>query len=576
MAATYLPSFVTVHLPDNTDLLLEGRVRAGKGQYGLKPGSREILPGTATFDLDSYDNLITRDDSGRLPLDTLQQSSITVGFAGYTLFSGRVRQAELVEDLRRSTAKVAVQDAITDFAGSPAVNIGPRPEEPTGERINHILDVIGWPGSSAYRDIDPGVVRCVQIPFDVGDPARYGQFGKPLELLNRVSATEVGQLSIRHGRKASDRLYNRGLLSFRERRPADDEVLHIDTITGRLDGVQSVRPAEGLVVQPNREELYNIIELFSPDGVTHDPVNEPASIARFGSLYYPPSLSQSLAAGDDLLGSARFLRSVYAFPRPAVRQVKISPYFYPERVTRRAYRLTVNDVVRLTYQEPNSDTIIEALQQINRVQFEVKPGDNPAGGAVCDITLDLEAPENISSWRYGIRGASELDDTTIFASDPTRVYNPTVPSEPHTWTEGEDISANLWNAHFVNDAVIIYDSEQQRDRTREEFTARLRELLGVPDPGDQVAPDEKAERRLQAIVDSVDFRVRPAADAIGRYVPVNGSVNVLAATLEVFAWNDALGGDQLLASAGARQSAGRWRLDGTARSRLSYGNILKG
>ena len=576
MSATYLPSFVVVHLPDGEDILLEGRVRSGRGSYGLKPGSRQIQPGSAQFVIDGYphDRLITRDDDGRIPLDVLARSSMTVGFHGRTLFSGRVRQPRLVEATRKSTVHVTVQDAIAEFAGAGEIDLGVCPAEQTGQRIHRVLDAVGWGASAAYRDIQPGTVRCVAVPQGLPESEEhaYGRKGRPVELLNRVAATEGGQVFIRHGRRASDRVFNRGLLAFRERRPAADPVIHVDTVTATLDGVSSLRPNEGMAIEPNREELYNRIRLHSPTVDIPDFVDR-VSVGEFGERLYEQDV---LSEGEDTEGLARFMLAVYAQPRDAVKSVRISPYFYPQEVAERVYGLTVGDVVRLTYSEPRSGDRVESLQQVNHVRFELKPGDNTEGGALADITLELEAPENIAYWKYGVRASSELGATTTFSrvleDDPET--DATVPQTLHTWVNGENVSADVWNAHVVNLGVIIYASEAERTRTPESAEAELRAEFGLQAPApDGVSADPELEQRIQDTLAGYVYRERPADDG-SRAVPADGVLSVNASKLELSSYSAETGGDTLLAHVSAGDLPGQWTLDGSVLSRLDYGNTL--
>ena len=574
MSATYLPSFVTVHLPDGEDVLLEGRVRSGRGSYGLKPGSRQIQPGSASFTIDGYDRLVTRDDDGRIPLDVLARSSMTVGFRGVTLFSGRVRQPRLTETTRKSTVQVTVQDAITEFAGLGEIDLGACPSEQTGQRVHRVLDAVGWGGSAAYRDIAPGTVRCVAIPETLTDRQEYdyGRKGRPVDMLNRIAATEGGKMIIRHGRRASDRVYNRGLLSFRERRPASDPVIHIDTVTAQLDGVGSLRPNEGMAVEPNREELYNRIRLHSPTVDQPDLVDR-QSVGEFGERLYEADV---LSEGEDTEGLARFMLAVYAQPRDAVKSVRISPYFYPQAVCEKVYALTVGDVVRMTYREPQSGSLVESVQQVNHVKFDLRPGDNTEGGAIADITLELEAPENIAYWKYGTRASSELGSTTTFSRvlEDDADTDASVPQLPHQWVSGENVSAEVWNAHVVNLGVVIYASAAERNRTPESAEAELREELGLQAPGpDGVSADPQLEQRIQDTLAGYVYRERPADDG-SRSVPADGVLSVDASKLEVSSYSADTGGDTLIAHVAAGDLPGRWTLDGSVLSRLDYGNTL--
>ena len=83
--------------------------------------------------------------------------------------------------------------------------------------------------------------------------------------------------------------------------------------------------------------------------------------------------------------------------------------------------------------------------------------------------LDLE-PQGVDAlWQYGVPGATELDETTIFFdyADGDEILNPVAPPTPSTWYTRQRISALRWNNNVVNKACYIYDSVEDRNRTRE-------------------------------------------------------------------------------------------------------------
>ena len=92
MSVTYLPPFVTLHLPDGTDRHLYGRVSTASGSSGLKGGSHAMAAGKTKVVLDNRDGFIGYQEEAELSAAEVEASSISVGAAGIpclTAGSGR-------------------------------------------------------------------------------------------------------------------------------------------------------------------------------------------------------------------------------------------------------------------------------------------------------------------------------------------------------------------------------------------------------------------------------------------------------------------------------------------------------
>ena len=283
----------------------------------------------------------------------------------------------------------------------------------------------------------------------------------------------------------------------------------MDTVAQTVDGVQSVRPTGVFHLTPEKEELWNRVVITSAGG-TPVIAEDAESIRQYGEQEFR---FQALSEGADVEGLARLILSQFGRPRASVSQVVLDPYFYGEALARRVYRLTTADVIRLTYQTPGSGVVESGFHRIRKVRTRVLSGDRSGdrGGSAATVTLDLEPPENIASWRYSIRGATELDETTVFAntSDADEVLNEALPSGPFDWTPGQRVSAKLWNSMVLNKAWTVYTSLAERDRTpegvRTALEAENRAVRGGY-TGSGTPPGVLSETEIQALVDSYEYR----------------------------------------------------------------------
>ena len=530
MTLAALPSVCVVHLPDGEDLILRNRVNWAKGKYGRKLGSTQFTAGDASISLSNYDNLIDPSGGGQLSADALEQSSVSVGIAGHTLFSGRVRHVQVIAGERRTDVLIEAHDTLSEFAGGQTVDLSARPSEPVGNRINALLDRIGWGTTGAYRQVDDGTVYCDPLAAE----ATIGREGRVLDLLQQAADTEHGRLGVAHGRPMRDRIYNRGLFFFHARTPPPEPWVSIDAVSEQLppDGLRPSQPVE--VVPGDKTELINRVRFVTAAGVEVVEA-DPESIALYGEQDYAPR-QPILSSAWDARALARWLLTTYSTPRPAVRQVKLAAYHYPEAVCRRAYRLSTDKTVQVITRQPRSETVETSIQRVDRVQFHLRAGDNPHG-AVVDLTLDLQSPIPSAFWRYGVPGASELGETTVFApAEPGVTGNLRAdrPPDPYRWQEPTLITANRWNTSMINTLLGVYPTAADRDQHR-------------PRP------------RLVA----------------GRYQPPEGQMTAIAGDLTLHCWQADTAADLTLARVGpGRPAPGRFTLDDPHLGLLDAGNII--
>ena len=582
MAFTPLPSVVVIHLQDGEDLLLEDRVVDAKGSYGRKRGSNQSAVGTMTVKLSNYDALISDTDvSGDYGLDQIEQASITVGIGGTSLFHGRVRSATLKPGVRTTDVVITAHDAMAELGTAPDIDLGNnivgttdggairiyRPREQTGGRIHAILDAMGWGRTAAFRRIDAGTVVCERLDSSwtqtPGEAKARGLTGKPLSLLQQVADTEWGRIGIAHGRPLRSRDYNRGLLVFDARVPPPLETLHVDQVSATLEP-EAVRPAAPPVILPDKTELQNIIrrtDFYAFDHVDFDV----DSIRAFGPQDRPAQ-HWMLCDAASVNALTEWMLGVYSVPRLSVHTVKIAPYLYDEEKTRICHRLSIDKVVRITWSHPASGVPTSTVHRIDRVNFHLRPGDlnlrdddgNFIGGAICDMTLDLQLPHASAFWRYGVRGASELSSTTVFAVpnvDENFLSSDEI-GDPHSWEQSEVISSLSWNTHMVNKLLVIYESEEERALTEETYRATLQREL--PDLG---------AFEIERLVAERQYRARPATALIPggglASQPAANVISVAANRQGLYVFNSETGIDDVLAHVGTLQSPGAFRWDST-------------
>ena len=590
MAFTVFTAAVVVHLPGGVDLLLRNRIEMCDIDYGQKEGSNEFGVGTCKVKITNDDQLIgTTEETGDYSLDDIQKSSISIILGGTTLWHGTIRQAVLQQHINHTTMEIMAEDAMAELGSAFNIdladqavgqdiegNIIYRPREQTGIRIHAILDMIGWGSTAAYRKVDPGTVYCEQLnstnTTEENAEAR-GRRGNPLAMLRQAAATEWGRLTISHGRPVRDRNYNRGLLVFDSRIPPPTELIHIDQVSTTL-ATDSVRPSSDMKVVPDKRDLVNRVQLTDFYGLVYDR-QDTESVQKYGTQALPqqPNL---LSNGLATEGLGNWLLETYATPRLSIRQVKIAPYDYDEELALKCYRLSTDKVVRVSYINPASGVPTSTLHRIDRVKIKLRPGDlnlrdengNFTGGAIADITLDLQIPQASAFWRYGVLGASEIGSTTIFSTPLPEedALDASAVGEPFNWQEPFIISAVSWNTHMVNKLTSIYETEDERLLTPDRYRAQLRR-----DRPDITAFD--LEREVSARV----YRSRPRDVAgSGGFIepqPADGVMSVAANRLSLYSFNEASGVDELVAHVEPLQAPGTFQWDGVGvEGRLDFGN----
>ena len=544
---SYQPSAIILHLPGGDDLVLYNRVKDAKGKYGKKLGTNQSQVGTCILVIDDYDNLVNPTGGGQIEVDDLEKSSITIAIGGRTLFSGRVRSAVTIRQSHKTDVKITLHDAMSELTQLEAITLpfnrdGYINRELTGNRINRILDHIGWGTDGTYRRIEPGTIFCGLIDND----NRNGQTGKPIQLLQQVANTEWGRFGVAFGFPTESRSYNRGTISFVGRNPAPAPWITVDNTVDTL-GDSSVRSDGAIDITRDKTELRNVVRFTAHQGVEIVEKDED-SISTYGEVELPVR-QQLLSNNADARAWAKWILTVYGSPRISVRKAKIKPYFYDAATCLLAYQLSIDKTVRVISRQRYSDDTSVTIHRIDRVSFHLRPGDNTLrgpdgsfiGGAICDMELDLQIPEASAYWNLGVRGSSELDSTTILAGrqpdEPTQegelFLRTDIPPPPYIFPRPRIISADMFNALILNKQIAFYADADQRN------------LL----------------------------RVRPTFREGNQY-PSHGDTSILQDSGLMTMWNGTVESEFIIAQPEGRQVAGRMLLDDPVRGRLDIGNTL--
>ena len=555
MSMVTFPSVVVIHRPNGEDLLLRNRVVSAKGKYGLRLGSNQFRPGSATLTLSNYDDLIDPVGENLTP-EELQECTVTIGIGTYSLFNGRVRSVKTKQLKRRTDVTIVIHDALAELAGGIEVELPPKDpitplQERSGDRLNRILDWAGWPGSSAYRFIDQGEYFCLPNFTSLeGTEEQTPQAtrGKLIDLLRQVATTEWARFGVAHARKLVDRVYNRGKLIFIARDPVVEEWIHIDNSTPTLSG-NSLRSASPLILEPDKRDLINTVRVQAANpGPNQEGViinlMDVNSVRRYGAQEYAPR-HKLLCGADDANHLATWILGIFSEPRTSYRNIMLKPYLSSSRaLCERVYRLSVDKSVRVTGSQANNPIPLSTVHRVDEVMFDLKPGDNNliddegnfAGGAICDITLSLQIPEASAYWKYSVRGASELGRTTLFAPRQPEddFINLDDTPDPYSFEEGTLITAPLWNEYMINKSFNIYPTEEDRDSLRAKGALRQ----GIEEPPD-------------------------------------GQMTMISSRLWLQAFNANTRSDQLIAQVETRGAPGTFTFDDPNLSRLDYGNLLR-
>lgn len=255
----------------------------------------------------------------------------------------------------------------------------------TGERVDRILDAVGWPSSK--RAVDAG--RSLLGRTTLGASA--------LALLGKVERTEMGYLYVDH--------HAGGLVTFRQR--------YATTTAARSTSVQATITDAGgmnaLQRSRDRERLFNDVhatrdpapsEPFVGGGVDPPQDDEPveqvavdqASVDRYGPLSYPGE-AFPLARGDaEVLAGLQWLAPRFATPQVRITQVGV--------------------------QGPGWDQWAEllALRLLDRIRVQ-----RNTGAVAIDRELLLhQVSEDIS--RIERRWDFTLSTESLPAAEPTTVY----------------------------------------------------------------------------------------------------------------------------------------------------------
>ena len=436
MTNTDVHTRVLIHRGDGTTLDVTGRVVDIRGGYGRQSGTQEFNIGSATVKLKGTDNFITPGGGSAVSAEELVGEQCIIGCAAITAFGGWITKIDWEAKERYQVVSITVKDALQRLSRREIELPANLPQEPTGIRIHRILDLAGWSSRSPFRNIDEGVRYCVPTSKPIKDTA--------LNLLRQVAFSEGGRLYVTHGRVMRGHNWDLGVITFEQLGPPPKPILHVSTEKvhaaayyyenpGGASGFywRGAEPEEPLEEGPRRydlgvatpkdypktqtdtSELFTRFEFTDGRGKVHVHENEAASL-KFGTKTLR---RKTFTSQEDTLASIQWWDRSYSSPRYFAKEVALEPHFETLLTAIQIMRSSLNQSVLLTYYPPGTTEPISRWHRVDSVNFNIKPMDSTVNAPEIQMKLGLQTPEASAHWQLAIDGASELQFTTVLASD---------------------------------------------------------------------------------------------------------------------------------------------------------------
>jgi len=178
-----------------------------------------------------------------------------------------------------------------------------------GERINRVLDTIGYPDTTEFRDISAGTTQ-------VG-PANYGETSA-LQYIQGIVAAEQGEFYCNHHIDGRLTFYNRYA-----RYVSGSLTSPVYRFTDAVDAADTLHyERDGLTVQPNGiTGVINTVEVEWIGGT--EVVTDTASVAAYGPQ--PWSLKTYAQTPQVARSAGEWILALYSQPRARVRSLTLNP-----------------------------------------------------------------------------------------------------------------------------------------------------------------------------------------------------------------------------------------------------------
>lgn len=248
-----------------------------------------------------------------------------------------------------------------------------------GERIERVLDAIGWP--DALRDIDTGVTVLQPAELDM----------TALEHIQKVALTELGVVYM-----TAD-----GILRFEAR----SETVNQPVVAEFSDAAGTDLPITYSAPELTDEDIRNDITVSRLDGVAQT-ARDATSIAAYQVSSYTV---EGLYHDDDEHSRylAQFLLDAYKDPVERVRSMTVNPYRDPDDLWPAILGLELTDRVTLEETPQHVTPAVTRTLVVEGISHTFGPKSWETALDVSENTAATQA-----YWALGVAGASELGQTT--------------------------------------------------------------------------------------------------------------------------------------------------------------------
>jgi hypothetical protein len=391
---------------DNATYLLAGEVliditryaRSIQTQRGRSAELEKFVTGTAAVVLDNRDRLFDPLITGApLSGNIVPRKQVRILYKGDPVFTGNVDDWDY--DYTRDKDATAVMKAIDGFQYIASRNVPAQTMtlELTGDRVNHVLDGIGWP--TDQRSIDAG---SASVAADV-----VGTGVNALAYLQKVELSEYGLLFIRKD----------GILRFEE-----DSV---GSLSGAIVGDGGI-PFEDIKVQYGTEELTNRYDITYYSGSVTATVTVDDATSQTAYGVFERGIDTLLSGSTAAVALGTDLVARYGTPTYRVDEVSVNVLGIDTASRSKVMSLELSDRLALRFRPLGVGETIDRTVSVDGISHSVTPSSHRMQLQLSDL---------------GYSGATEFisGGTISEYKDGSKTYR------LHAWTEPGtyDVDVNL-------------------------------------------------------------------------------------------------------------------------------------
>jgi hypothetical protein len=342
-----------------------------------------FVAGTATLNLDNRDGRFTPENTtGAYSPDIVLgvPVRVTESVSGDPIFYGSVRSwPPAFPKSGDSYVDVPLVDGFYNLNLEDLQGLT-YPEQTTDERLEAVLDDIGWP--AGLRDIDSGLANVQAVEF--GAPADGGEYPALLHLQD-VAEAEVGVLFM-----SAD-----GLVTFQNRVANSGATPSVSFTDAEM---------QALTVAYNDDLFYNDIRIAREDGGQVVIVNT-TSVAEVGRRVLTRDV-MPMSNDAEVLSSGEWLAELFGSQRLRVDEVTLKMHDSASYLAD-VLGLELRGYVNVTHVPPAGDTIDQDCA-VETITHDMVPGD-------WSTYLTVVPLSTLETQDYWILGTSALDVSTRLA-----------------------------------------------------------------------------------------------------------------------------------------------------------------